>query len=439
MLHFTSMSLLGAPAADPCMTQIPEPPPLYVDVYPMFTIPVKAWTKEKGWSQTINYDFKQLFPKLAVCELNLLAVLTTQVHDHRTPTTPSGNCPAGHTERAGYCTDPATGKTTRITGTTAPPAPRAPSAGGPKTGSTITVIKGLGADHREGVCTIDRNSPWLGGGRLPEDVGEWARAAMAHPERLEPYLVKYGYNASAAPVLARWLVAKEALLRAMFKISAISYGSFKLAERKPPAPVMAARMRAALTRANYVRSYKGLTNPYVAGDSWAMFKPAFDGGQWLWSNIKPPFPEDEDYVWALYAEYKGGSSFRLTLKRIKRDKGALESLYDLTVGNLITLASMACKLITSEKLQGIRNAAGVVPEPHTQAVVQGWTAAAAVCGMAMPAQATVTCAPADPPPPPPPPPEASFWDKHQTFIVAGAVGVAALVAIKTLRRGKVAP
>lgn len=194
-----------------------------------------------------------------------------------------------------------------------------------------------------------------------------------------------------------------------------------------------------LRETDFSPTYKGLSNPFVIPATTTpapAFKPVFDGRAFLWPHIKPPFEESSDYAWCLFAKYEGGSIFSLSLKKLTVDKGS----WDTFVGYLKSALTYACKGITNDKLQLVRNGAGAVPEPNTQAVVQAWSVAAQACGMIFPEKPTMSCTPAAPPPPPPPPPEVSptFWDLYQKQILIGGVGLVALLVLKEfMGRGKV--
>lgn len=427
MRAMRTLTLAEIPADQLCPTEIPAPPmPEVIDVYPLFKIPAKSWRKDVGadrvgWTGRLNFDFKQLFPKIGMCEQDMLALVSTTVVDHRglegTAITraragadPCGHAP-GTVKEGNYCVPSGSGKV------------------------TVTIVS-----RREGDCHATLNKIYTDAAKL--NVGEWARRAVDNYKALEPVLAKYGYNPGHAPTLARTIVSKYALLNAMWQISARQAQTWRTYTKAIAAEgIVRPEWRSAdgfpyLRETDFSPTYKGLSNPFVIPATTTpapAFKPVFDGRAFLWPHIKPPFEESSDYTWCLFAKYEGGSIFRLSLKKLTVDKGS----WDTFVGYLKSAFIYACKGITNDKLQLVRNGAGAVPEPNTQAVVQAWSLAAQACGMIFPDKPTMSCTPAAPPPPPP---EVSptFWDLYQKQILAGGVGLVALLVLKEfMGRGKV--
>lgn len=412
-------SWLGDAAAPSCGVTpgtIPPPPESTVEIAPLFKIDVKRWVDAKAsgkpLSIAVNYDYKQLFPKITLTETQLLNALF--VVDHRS----LGTAPF---TRAGYTW---VGTQWVRTSALTPDQQAASLKARPPVGD-ISKEPLFQTTHTP--KSIEKLTTWA----------ENINARKSHPT-LEAVLAAYGYNPAHAPLLAKFLISKQVLLQAMF------YRSYQFL----PLATMQVQGKAACngkTRAtpdqseapmscrDFAVTYRGLTNPYAKGWPVGIYKPFVDGKAWLWTNVQPPFPEDKDHVWTLSAKYISGSMFRIYLTRavVHRD------LLDNILGALKTAVKWVCDKLTRDDLQVVVNAAGAVPEPNTQGVVQAWRAAAMACDMAFPpAPAPVVC--------PETLPstginiEPTFWDLYQKQLLAGGVGLVALLVLKEFTgRGKV--
>lgn len=412
---------------------IPMPPaPTTFEIKPLFKVDTARWTAARNagsagdeLSFQVNYDYKQLFPKLDLTETQLLNALVygaASVVDHRAA---SGQTKGPYT-RSGYTWIGT--QWVRTTALTA--AQRAASL-------TATVPPGDVRNISKEPMFWRANTP-----QSTEKLTAWADKLLNQPSypALESILSTYGYNPGGARTLAKFLVSKQVLIRAMLYRSKqflpLRYGVS--GQPLPCATVENSQTRdqswVKMKCSDFATSYKGLTNPYAGSTEPAIYKPFVNGTAWLWRDIPTPFPEDADHTWTLSAKYEGGSLFRIYLTRatVRREP------YEKLLGALKAAVSWICDKITRDDLQLVVNAAGAVPEPNTQAVVTAWKGAAMACDMAFPtAPAPLTTCPELATTPPI---EPTFWDLYQKPILFGGAGVVALLLVKQfMGRGKVRP
>ncbi len=155
-----------------------------------------------------------------------------------------------------------------------------------------------------------------------------------------------------------------------------------------------------------------------------VFTPVVNGQYPMWIIDPPPSVKAiYNRQWMLFIKSEGNHvySFDLTMKPKEFD--FIAWIED----SIAWVINWACSLITAPALQVASNTAAAAPEPHAQAAAAAWQTAAAACGLLLPPPTPGgdTLAPGGG--------ASDFWAQYQTPIVAGVVGLLALLGVKTYR------
>lgn len=263
------------------------------------------------------------------------------------------------------------------------------------------------------------------------------------------------------------------------KISAQKLKTFLQLAR--PTPVMRTLIKPIMTSGKpvgikigdltFLVQYKGLNAPWPANQWPADFDALSkwvltDGYYLLWkelidgeepiAKVKPPF--NDDHAWVLRAGLTGRTikgvdaikdsptfgqpqselEAQLILRRVPHGTlHGIESALGAVLDVLESVLEAACGLITTKKLQEVRNYGVMFPNPYVQAAMLAWEGVAQACGAVFPANATgpPDCAlTAEKPPLPEPDP---WWKVHQGWLIGGGIAAAGVLGIVVfLRRAR---